>query len=337
MKWMRWILISILMWYILQWNARSLIGNGQELKRFIDEFKEAPELICIQETWLKPLDFVIPSYECLRVDRSDRSGGGCATFVKIGLQYRIIDISSNLECLAVEIWSNQNSITVLNYHNPCQPLVLSDFDEIMEKIRCPVVWIGDFNAHNPLCGSDHRDKNGVIVEEFIDKYELVVLNDGRPTRYHIVRNTSSHIDLSIASSNLARVGEWDVIETYTLGSDHYPILCRFGRDLRREVEKKVPRYNFSQAKWDKFQERVQSLVGEIDNEGSVDNWNTSISLMIHEAACSTIPLKQEPRNRMRVPWWNKECDQAVRSRNRAYRKLRKFPMLVMQCNASTSG
>ena len=71
-----------------------------------------------------------------------------------------------------------------------------------------------------------------------------MLNDGRPTRYHIVRNTSSRIDLSISSSNLARVGEWDVIESYTLGSDHYPILCRFGRDLRREVEKKVPDITF---------------------------------------------------------------------------------------------
>ena len=73
---------------------------------------------------------------------------------------------------------------------------------------------------------------------------------------------------------------------------------------------------------------MHSLVGEIDNKGSVDNWYTSISLMIHEAACSTMPLKQEPRTRMLVPWWNKECDQAVRSRNRPYRKLREFPMLV---------
>lgn len=49
------ILVNILMWYILQWNARSLIGNGQELKRFVDEFKEVPELICVQETWFKTM------------------------------------------------------------------------------------------------------------------------------------------------------------------------------------------------------------------------------------------------------------------------------------------
>lgn len=63
------------MFDILHWNARSLIANGQELKRFVNAFKEKPELICIQETWLKPcLDFVIPGYVCLRMDRSDRRG-----------------------------------------------------------------------------------------------------------------------------------------------------------------------------------------------------------------------------------------------------------------------
>ena len=172
------------MWYILQWNARSLIANGQELKRFLNEVKDALELICIQETWLKPcLDFVIPGYECLRLDRSDRSGGGWATFVKNGLQYRKVDVCSCGECLAVEVWSRHGSITVLNYYNPCKPLVLSDFDDTMEKVRCPVIWVGDFNAHNPLWGSDHRDSNGVIIEDFLDKYDLVVINDGRPTRY----------------------------------------------------------------------------------------------------------------------------------------------------------
>lgn len=91
---------------------RSLIANGQELKRFVKKFKEVPDLICIQETWLKPcLDFVIPGYECLRLDRSDRSGGGCATFVKNGLQYRKVDVYSCSECLAVEVWSSHNFIT----------------------------------------------------------------------------------------------------------------------------------------------------------------------------------------------------------------------------------
>jgi len=264
-------IISVFMFYILQWNARSLIADGQELKRFVDEFKVQPELICIQETWLKPcLDFVIPGYECLRKDRPDRSGGGCATFVKAGFQYRRLELNTDLECvMCVEVWSSNSSITVINMYNPCEPLVMSDFDELMGQVKTPSIWVGYYNAHNPLWGSDRRDHNGAVVEDFLDKHDLVMINDGRPTRFHILRNTCSHIDLSFASSNLARVGDWDIMDRYTLGSDHYPILCRFGRDLTVEMEEQVSRYNFSKANWAEFQLSAQSLVGQVDSEGSL--------------------------------------------------------------------
>ena len=81
----------LLMFCILQWNARSLIANGQELKKFIRDSDVKPHIVCVQETWLKPcLDFVLPGYTCLRKDRPDMTqGGGCATLVKCGLQYKV--------------------------------------------------------------------------------------------------------------------------------------------------------------------------------------------------------------------------------------------------------
>lgn len=55
---MSWIRIMVLI--ILQWNARSLIANGQEFKKYIDNLSEKPNIICVQETWLIPkIDFVI--------------------------------------------------------------------------------------------------------------------------------------------------------------------------------------------------------------------------------------------------------------------------------------
>lgn len=63
------------------------MANGQELKRFISELETKPEIICIVETWLKPhLNFVLNGYVCERNDRSDSSGGGCATFSGGSLQ-----------------------------------------------------------------------------------------------------------------------------------------------------------------------------------------------------------------------------------------------------------
>lgn len=48
---------------ILQWNARSLIANGQEFKRFVHQLTVLPEMICIQEMWLHPqVNLIIPGY-----------------------------------------------------------------------------------------------------------------------------------------------------------------------------------------------------------------------------------------------------------------------------------
>lgn len=194
------------MFYIMQWNARSLIANGQELKHMLDGLEHKPEIICIEETWLKPqLDFKIPGYKCERKDRENIVGGGCATFIRNGIQYRRIEINTVLECVITEVWTDRGKITIVNLYNPCINLEDSYFQEIVDKISVPVVWVGDFNAHNELWGSKKRNRNGKIVEDFIDKNQLVVLNDGRPTWFRTSRAVSSSIDITIASAELASV------------------------------------------------------------------------------------------------------------------------------------
>lgn len=94
--------------YILQWNARSLIANGQEMKKCIRDLDPKPDFICVQETWLKPnLDFIVPGFECLRKDRPDRSGGGCATFIRTGIQYKPVKWEGALECVITQVWCHE--------------------------------------------------------------------------------------------------------------------------------------------------------------------------------------------------------------------------------------
>lgn len=52
----------------------------------------------------------------------------------------------------MQVVKDQNKVTYAEavQRVACQSLVLSDFDEIMEKVRYPVIWIGDFNAHNTI-------------------------------------------------------------------------------------------------------------------------------------------------------------------------------------------
>ncbi len=63
----------IMTFLILQWNAQSLIANGQEFKKYINDLTIKPDIICIQETWLKPhLDFILKEYNSVRSDRGKK-------------------------------------------------------------------------------------------------------------------------------------------------------------------------------------------------------------------------------------------------------------------------
>lgn len=77
----------------------------------------------------------------------------------------------------IEVWSTAGRFSLVNFYNPCLQLEIVKLDGIMEQVRPPAVWAGDFNAHNPLGGSRIRDGIGVLIEVFLDKYNLVVLND----------------------------------------------------------------------------------------------------------------------------------------------------------------
>ena len=320
--------LNLLMFYLLQWNARSLIANGQEFKRYVDIFKGEykPAVLCIQETWLKPcLDFVVPGYECIRQDRSGKAGGGCATFIRSDVKYQRVQINSSLECVVVKVWENNKWVNIVNFYNPCLPVSIIDLEEIMEQIGVPVIWLGDFNAHNPLWGSRVKDTNGSTVEDFMDKYGLVCMNDGRPTRFEIKTGAVSCIDLALASSEYARVGEWDNMDRYSMGSDHFPILLKFGKTLLTEDQTGTTFFNYGKADWEKFSSKCDSGLDSVNGEGTIDEWNNSLCSMILSSAYECIPLKRNSKTRVSVPWWNRACDKAVRDRNCAYRLLRRCP------------
>lgn len=68
----------------------------------------------MQETWLKPcLDFVVPGYESERLDRVNRTGEGCATFIREGIQYQRLSLNTLLECVTVRIWIAQGKINIV--------------------------------------------------------------------------------------------------------------------------------------------------------------------------------------------------------------------------------
>uniref|UniRef100_A0A8C2BUC3 Reverse transcriptase domain-containing protein n=1 Tax=Cyprinus carpio TaxID=7962 RepID=A0A8C2BUC3_CYPCA len=310
---------------ILQWNARSIIANGQELKNFIEELEVKPNIICIQETWLKPtLDFIIYGYTVVRKDR-DTTGGGVATFIQQGINYRNIELNVlvDVEVVLVDIWIGRTKIKIINFYNPCKKIVREMLDGMYEGENGKVILCGDFNAHNTLWGGTKVDENGSTIEEFMDDNKLICLNDGRCTRFDAYHGTESALDLTIVSDQIAGVSQWEVKESF-LGSDHYVIWLSVGNQKLCLEDNWFSRWKMREANWGLYSYKVNGKMMEIisDRSCDVDELNSKITNVLCEAAEEVIGKSSGMRKRKMVPWWSDECKEAVKFRNKAFRNVK---------------
>lgn len=183
-------------------------------------------------------------------------GGGVATFVKDETSYSLINIGKEQEAVVVKVWTEKGSLTIINYYNPCNRLTIDVLNNVGGLAHGKMVWCGDFNAHSTLWGSKDTDANGLVVEEFING-NIVCINDGKGTRYNSMHNTESAIDLTLVSCETAGVSVWEVLNQSPLGSDHYPIVIKIGKEIHQDKGLRIPRWKLGKADWKAFEEKSE--------------------------------------------------------------------------------
>lgn len=318
------VFFNIMVFHLLQWNARSLIANGQELKKFVADSEVKPDIVCVQETWLRPhLDFILPVYESVRFDRGENQGGGCVTFVRDGISFRRIMTSIEIECVIIEVYKSDGNLVIINFYNPCKSLSLEILEDIIGRQRKrKEIWCGDFNAHNSLWGSKRTDNNGEVVEELMDVRQLVCLNNGNGTRIDIRSNTLSCIDLTLVSNNMANSCDWNIIDSTSIGSDHFPIKCSINIEIDFQERPRHKKWDFSKADWEKFKEICCESADSMSMEGGIEECAFEVSKLILNAVLNSVPLKTIGGKKKMVPWWNDKCTEVIKERNSALRMLR---------------
>jgi len=174
------------------------------------------------------------------------------------------------------------------------------------------VILGDFNAHHTLWGSLRVDGRGEQVVKLVNDSDLILLNDGSPTRVDDNTGNLSYIDLSLVSSTVAAKCLWHTIDD-SLGSDHFPIFIKYSCDTTRTPS--APKFNVKRADWVAFTRSVKlELVGE-----TIDDKVSNIQNSILDAAMKSIPKTSTDSVKHRVPWWTPDCRRVLCERNRAYR------------------
>ncbi|KAJ8913575.1 hypothetical protein NQ315_013980, partial [Exocentrus adspersus] len=133
---------------------------------------------------------------------------------------------------------------------------------------------GDLNAHNPLWGSELKNYNGDTIESCLEILDLVILNDGSPTRLTPPGTRPSAVDLTLASPQIAIKLSWHVIPDCG-SSDHFPILTTSGdRERHGDIVQMTAKRNYKRADWNSFYTFLETVVDQQFCEGI--NRNTSL-------------------------------------------------------------
>ena len=310
---------------ILQWNARGLRTNGPELLNFLTSLSYNPEIICIQESWLREdLPFEIPDYFAIYQNRLQNLRGGCAIYVHNSVHFEIISVPAESEFQKVKLTIQNCSCFIVNFYHCGGLLQRKTLDSLLENISGKFVICGDFNSHNPIWGSNRLDQNGRIVEDFMSDNNIVYLNNGEPTRLDPGYGTLSCLDLTLVSSSLAPKCDWQVLND-KLGSDHFPIITtvNFNGDSVPQTEhlqNPTPNWSFYKANWDKYSRETSKISFNIADD-NVQTFYTNFISFIKNAADASIPKSKGKKTKPPNPWWNADCESAIRSRNRAKRKF----------------
>ena len=321
---------------LCQWNMRGFYSNREQVRVLFKEHNLAA--LCLQET---KLGNVTPNcghnfiFYRSPPPVGERAHGGTCIIVSKSLPHKVVSLNSIFQACAIQIfikkWVTLCSIylepdlesrLVDRADNPRQ-LKVEDLQSLIDQLPQPFILMGDFNAKHPLWGEERPDHRGLVVEELLDCNDLVLMNDGSPTRFDVVHNSCSSIDLTICSSSLRLDYQWSVNDNL-YGSDHFPIHLKYVQNLPSAC---LPRWKTKEADWQLYEKstKVNHKVNEFSCPS--DAYEYLASIMIGGAMMSIPKTSGKPRRPL-VPWWNSNCALSRKIARASYKRYRRRPVLV---------
>ena len=308
--------------FVLQWNAQGIKSHFPYFYNYIFSLPHLPDVICIQESHLtSDQSFSLKGYhKPIRKDRETQRWGGVLALIKNNLVHSELFCPPDIEAVGIQIQSASEILNIFNIYNPGIDISVDQYCKffISNSLIC-----GDFNAHHPLWGGHKIDKRGQIMESLITNSNHVLLNNGQGT--HIINaQRTSPIDLTVVSSNLSANSHWSVGDD-PLHSDHYPITITLG--FCPAFSSQSPAWNLKKTNWKVFSDLMVSSFNPTSSD-DVNIVHNDIIQTIHTCmnkASPTVPSNTKYPNQ--VPYWNNECEQACRTKNKLRRKASRTKLL----------
>lgn len=214
---------------------------------------------------------------------------------------------------------------------------MKDLDDLKKQLPKPFIILGDFNAHNLLWGSWSTDTRGKIIEQFLEDQELIILNTGSATHHNSSNSSESAIDLTIVSASVAEKFEWEISD-YLYDSDHYPVKISDTQTSYDQATNNIQPNkirNLKKANWPKYKEEIIQSIQKLPNpEGAsdiddlIDKFNDAILC----AADIAIPWIKIKKHKKKLPWWNAECEEALKNSKHAFNRKKNIKQMKIKLN-----
>ena len=303
---------------IIQWNCQGIRQKSGEFASFLNSLKVLPDVILLQETFLKCRHtFKLQGYQIERFDRQDDvRQGGILTCVRDGLSYSSV------------IQAPSPSVSLEHSHRAIKEA--QDYQLLCAPWEIFLKWGAGKNLGPPrrhhlrgherpfshIRSSTLRSQSD--SEDLTHNLNLVVLNTGEGTHF-VANGDTSPIDISLASPYWATKTTWKVLNQ-SIGSDHYIIQMAINDRVLYE-DLRSPRVNLKTLNWNSFHVKcLATIAQELPSKDLEEN-----AKLIAEATKNSSLTYKGQRRRPLVPYWNNDCKEDVKVRNRKraiYRRLR---------------
>lgn len=196
-----------------------------------------------------------------------------------------------------------------------------ELTDLISQVHNPKIIMGDFNGHNFMWRCEEQDTRGSTIEQVMTDLNLNILNDGSKTRFNTYNGTSSAIDLTLCNPSLHQHLTWEVLP-FSYDSDHSPVLVV---DKRRSADDSTPiqKWKLHEADWEQYTILTDALLIKFSIREDINETINNFNDILITAADITIGLTKNMIHRTDVPWWNKECKEALKESKHAFHIYKK--------------
>ena len=314
---------------LLTWNARSLIRHQADFLHLLQV--QDIDVAAVQECHLFHDQTRLGPYELTQGHHPD--GHVVTIFVHQRLSFSALDLNLppdlGLEVAGVNLRTANGWLPIIGvYAIPDNRLGARVPPHAWQSLQAAAppgsIYMGDFNSHHPAWGSPSASGRGSRLWAWIEASDLVLLNDGSPTRIGNPGQRDTHLDLMLVPSHLAPSATWQVLPD-ARGSDHLPCTALLNLDatnsLRHRVFPSTREWIMKDSsKWADYEAQVATLCSDLLTLPPDKQTYAQFLDALRSAADSSFPRRrQDSPNSQHVPktWWTPACATAVSDRNDA--------------------